>query len=124
MSTAIVVILFICIVIFVSGFLMLVVTLIPAIQQFKALMVDLEKTSTEVRHMAISMRSVSGKVDQDLERLDILLESTTDTVDTVRDSLKFVNMRILKQSAGFLAIIPAIKFGWKLIKKFKGGNHE
>lgn len=124
MSTTILVILFICAVILVSGFLLLVLTLVPAINQFKSLMVDLEKTSTEARYVAINLRSVSGKIDTDLDKLDILLNTTTETVETVKESLQFVNMRILKKSAGLLALIPAFKFGWKLIKKYKGGNHE
>jgi hypothetical protein len=51
--------------------------------------------------------------------VDAVLDSTKETVDVVKNSLKFVNTKVLKQSAGLLALVPAIKFGWDFIKKFK-----
>lgn len=82
-------------------------------------MSELERTSTEVRQAAINLKTITGKIDRDLDKVDILLDSTTETVETVKESLQFVNMKILKQSAGLLAMIPAFKFGWKLIKKIR-----
>jgi hypothetical protein len=62
---------------------------------------------------------MGGKVNRDIDKVDKILDSTNETVEVVKQSLKFVNKNVLKQSAGLLALIPAIKFGWNLVKKFK-----
>jgi len=123
--TVIWVIVFIVALILSVGFLMIVMTLVPAINQFKALLVDLEKTSVRTRELAQELTQVSGKVNNDLDKVDELLDSSKETVETVKHSFKFVNKNILKSSASVLAIIPAIKFGWDLVKKFKskGGKN-
>jgi ABC-type transporter Mla subunit MlaD len=102
-----------------AGFLVLVSTLVPAIIQLKFLLKDLVKTSTELRDLAAQLKSVGSKVDKDLEKIDNILDSTKETMGTVKESLKFINKNVLKQTAGFLALIPAIKFGWDLIKKLR-----
>jgi uncharacterized protein YoxC len=101
------------------GFLLLVLTLVPTITQLKSLLKDLEKTSAEVRELAAQMKSIGGKVDNDIEKFDVVLDSTLETVGTVKESLKFLNKNVLKQTAGFLALIPAIRFGWNLVKKLR-----
>jgi predicted PurR-regulated permease PerM len=102
------------------GFLLLVLTLIPAINQLRSLLKDLEKTSCEVRDLAAHMKSISEKVDRDIEKVDGILDASKETVDSVRHTLKFIDKNVLKKSAGLLALIPAIRFGWNLIKKHKG----
>ncbi len=125
MNISIVVIVFIAALIFSVGFLVLVLTLVPAINQLKSLLTDLEKTSSQFRDLAIRLKILSEKVDQDLEKVDAVLDSSKETVEVVTDSLKYININILKRSAGLLAFIPAIKFGWNLVKKIKGGKkHE
>lgn len=125
MNTSIVLIVFIAALIFSVGFLVLVLTLVPAINQLKSLLTDLERTSSQFRDLAIRLKILSEKVDQDLGKIDAVLDSSKETVEVVSDSLKYINVNILKRSAGLLAFIPAIKFGWNLVKKIKGGKkHE
>lgn len=125
MNTSIVLIVFIAALIFSVGFLVLVLTLVPAINQLKSLLTDLERTSSQFRDLAIRLKILSEKVDQDLAKVDAVLDSSKETVEVVSDSLKYINVNILKRSAGLLAFIPAIKFGWNLVKKIKGGKkHE
>ncbi len=119
MSTVLWVIISVALIFFTVGFLMLVLSLVPAIFQFKSLLLDLEKTSTEARDLAVKLKSLSQKVDRDIDKVDQILESTKESVATVNESLKFINMSVLKQTAGLLALIPAIRFGWKLIKKMR-----
>ena len=123
--TLAVIIIFVAVVLL-TGFSLLVFSLVPTINQLKSLLTDLEKTSSEARDLVSNLKSVSGKVDADLDKVDEILDTTKETVATAKESLKFVNTKVLKQSAGLLALIPAIKFGWDLIKKFKekGGHHE
>jgi predicted PurR-regulated permease PerM len=126
MDSTTMIIIFIVALILSVGFLMLVLTLVPAINQLKSLLVDLEKTSREVRDLTAKIKVVSEKVDKDVEKVDAILDASKETVEVVSNSLKFINKNVLKKSAGFLAFIPAIKFGWNLVKKFKykGGKNE
>ena len=126
MDSTVTIIIFIVALILSVGFLMLVLTLVPAINQLKSLLVDLEKTSGEFRDLTIKMKAVSEKVDQDVEKVDAILDSSKETVDIVSRAMKLINKNVLKKSAGFLALIPAIKFGWNLVRKYKhkGGKNE
>lgn len=119
MNSTIVVIIFIVALILSVGFLMLVLTLVPAINQLKSLLKDLEKTSTETRDLAVQLKSVSGKVDKDIEKFDQILDSTKETMGTVKQTLKFLNKNVLKQTAGVLSLVSAIRFGWSFVKKLK-----
>lgn len=126
MSPTVTVIIFIVALIFSLGFLLLVIFLVPAVSQLKSLLTDLEKTSSEARELVIKLKDVSTKVNQDVEKFDAILDTSKEVVENVSKSLKFVNKKILKQSAGFFALIPAIKMGWDLVKKIKskGGKKD
>lgn len=116
------VILFVGLVLGLVGFLVLVFTLVPAINQLRSTLVEVEKTTAQTRDLVVNLKSVSGKVDADLDKVETILDTTQETVQAVKQSFKFVNKNLLKQSAGILALIPAIKLGWNLVKKYKGGK--
>ncbi len=115
-------ILFIVGMLFSAGLIMLIFHLVPTIGQLKNTLADLEKTSAEARELVVKLQSVSDKVEEDIGKFDQILDASKETVTMVSDSVKFVNKNMLKKSAGLLAIIPAIKLGWDLVKKFKGGK--
>jgi predicted PurR-regulated permease PerM len=119
MNTAIIVIIFIVALIVSLGFLLLVFTLIPAINQFKSLMKDLEKSSYEVRELAMTLRIMSKKVDQDIDKVEEVLDSAKETVEVAKYTLEFINTNVLQRSISFFALLPAIRLGWNLIKKFR-----
>lgn len=118
MSTAILIIIFIVALIFSVGFLILVLTLVPAINQLRILFSDFEKTSVKSRDLIENLNELSEKVNTDIVKIDSLIDSSKATAETISSSLKLINNKVLKQSAGFLAMIPAVKFGWKFIKKY------
>lgn len=122
MSTAVIIIIFIVALILSVGFLLLVFTLIPAINQLKYFLIDLEKTSTEFRGLSIKLKEVADKVDHDVEKVDSILDNSQEAMKNISSTLKFFNKNVFKQSAGLFALIPAIKLGWKLVKKHKGGK--
>ena len=122
MNTTVLIIVFIVALVFSVGFLLLVLTLIPAIQQFKSMMLDLEKTSVEVRDLAREFKRVSVMAEDRLEKIDIVLAKSGRTVENAGEVLHFINQNVLRRSAGLLAFLPAIKMGWNLIKKIKGGK--
>ncbi|MEI6614774.1 MAG: hypothetical protein WCL37_07740 [Chrysiogenales bacterium] len=122
MNTAVLIIVFVVALVFSLGFLLLVLTLIPAIQQFKSMLLDLEKTSSEVRDLARELKQVSVMAEERLEKVDIVLNQSRRTVENAGEVLHFISQNVLKRSAGLLAFLPAIKIGWNLIKKIKGGN--
>jgi predicted PurR-regulated permease PerM len=122
MSTPVLIIVFVVALVFSLGFLLLVITLIPAIQQFKSLLADMEKTSLEVRDLAREMKRVSAMAEDRLEKVDLVLSQSRRTVEHAGDALQFISQNVLKRSMGLLAFLPAIKLGWNLVKKIKGGK--
>lgn len=122
MSTPVLVIVFVVALVFSLGFLLLVITLVPAIQQFKALMADLEKTSLEVRDLAREAKRLSSIAEDRLEKVDMVLSQSKRTVEHAGDALQFISQNVLRRSVGLLAFLPAIKLGWNLVKKIKGGR--
>jgi len=122
MSTTMTVILFIVALIFSVGFLLLVISLIPAINQLRFLLVDMEKTSVHIRELSIKLQELTVKIDRDVDKVDSILDSSTETMQAVSNTLRYVHHNILGQTARFLTFIPAIKMGWNFIKKIKGGK--
>ena len=122
MSSGTEVIIFVVALILALGFLLLIITLIPAINQMKVLMEDLRKTSVETRDLALKLKVVTEKVDKDVDKVNDLLDASKETVTVVSNSVKLINKSFIAKSAGFLAFLPAIRFGWNLVKKFKGGK--
>jgi predicted PurR-regulated permease PerM len=122
MSTTVLVIIFVVALVFSLGFLLLVITLVPAIQQFKSLMADLEKTSLEVRDLAREAKRLSAIAEDRLEKVDMVLSHSKRAVENAGDTLHFINHNLLRRSAGLLAFLPAVKMGWSLVKKIKGGR--
>ena len=122
MSATVLIIIFVVALVFSLGFLLLVITLIPAIQQFKSLLVDMEKTSLEVRDLARELKQVSVMAQERLEKVDQVLAQSKRTVENAGEALHFINQNVLRRSAGLLAFLPAIKMGWNLVKKIKGGK--
>jgi predicted PurR-regulated permease PerM len=122
MSTTVLVIIFVVALVFSLGFLLLVITLVPAIQQFKSLMADLEKTSLEVRDLAREAKRLSSMAEDRLEKVDMVLSQSKRTVEHAGDALQFISQNVLRRSVGLLAFLPAIRMGWNLVKKIKGGR--
>ncbi|MEN8154811.1 MAG: DUF948 domain-containing protein [Acidobacteriota bacterium] len=122
MDSVSIVIIFIVALIFSVGFLLIVLSLVPTLNQLRSLLKDLEKTSVEARELTKKLYDVSDKVDNDLEKVNSIIDSTKESVGTVSESLKLINKSFLKQSAGLLAFFPALRYGWKFVKKMKGGK--
>lgn len=122
MSTTVLIIVFVVALVFSLGFLLLVITLIPAIQQFKSMLLDMEKTSFEVRDLARELKRVGVMAEERLEKVDVVLAQSKRTVENAGEALHFINQNVLRRSAGLLAFLPAIKIGWNLVKKIKGGK--
>ena len=122
MSIPVLIIVFVVALVFSLGFLLLVMTLVPAIQQLKSLLADMEKTSLEVRDLAREMKRVAAMAEERLEKVDMVLNQSKRTVEDAGEALHFINQNVLRRSAGLLAFLPAIKMGWSLVKKIKGGK--
>ncbi len=124
MDSVTIVIIFIVALIFSVGFLLVVISLVPTLNQLKSLLADLEKTSYEARELTKKLQDVSEKVDDDLEKINSIVDTAKESVGTVSNSIKYLNKNLIKQGAGVLAFIPAVKLGWKFMKKRKGGKNE
>ncbi len=122
MSTAVVIVVFVVALVVSLGFLVLVVSLVPAIQQLRITLLDLERTSGEVRDLSRELKRLSAMAAARMEQADGVLASSKRTVETVGESLHFINQNLLRRSAGLLAFLPAIRLGWNLVKRLKGGK--
>jgi len=122
MNTTVLVIIIVVAIVLSVGFLMLVFSLVPALNELKFLLRDLQKTSTEARELVSKLQDVSEKVNQDIGKVDSILDSSKETVESASKSIKFINKNILKHSAGIFALLPAMRFGWNVVKKYKGGK--
>ncbi len=112
----------ICAVAITLAFVLLVAYLLPVLLKMRDLMAEVQFAAAEVRHLAISLQKTNERVNVDLERVDELLDSSRQTVATVSQVARQVNGVLMNHSAGFLALLPAIRLGWKLVKKIKGGR--
>ncbi len=104
------------------GFLLLVISLVPTINQLKSLLVDLEKTSSEFRTLTSQLEAIGEKVDNQADKVGVIIESSKNAMEVVSTTVGMINHNFLKKSAGLLAIFPAIRFGWNLVKKHRGGK--
>ena len=118
MDTAITIIIFIVALIIAVGFLVLVLTLVPAINQLRMLFIELEKTSTEIRGLTAELKKISSNVGEKIENLDGMIATTRKIVKTTGEIMQFINTNIIKK-AGILAFLPAIKWGMSLISRNK-----
>lgn len=106
------------------GVLLVVFTLVPALNQLRCTLADMEKTSGEIRDLAKRVKFLTERVDADLGHVEAVLEASRETVEVVSTSMKMINKNVLAKSAGLMAFIPAIRFGWNLVRKLKGRKHE
>jgi len=118
MSTGAEIIIFIVALIISVSILIFVLTLIPAINQFKFLMKDMEKTSAELREVAVQAKIMSKRINYDLEKVDMLIDSSYETVEAAKNTFQFLNTYVFQKSSTLFSMIPAIRFGWKIVKKF------
>ncbi len=110
MDTAITIIIFIVALIISVGFLLLVLTLVPAINHLRMLFIELEKTSVEIRELTVELKRISANVGGKIENLDGMISTVKKVVKTTGEITQFINNNILKK-AGILALFPAIKWG-------------
>jgi hypothetical protein len=118
MDTAITIIIFIVALLIAVGFLVLVLTLVPAINHLRMLFIELEKTSVEVRELTYELRKISANVGGKIEHMDGMISTVRKIVKTTGEITQFINANILKK-AGILALFPAIKWGMNYISKRK-----
>ncbi|MBN1195818.1 MAG: hypothetical protein JXA62_00255 [Candidatus Aminicenantes bacterium] len=122
MGTATTIVVFIVALLISVGFLLLVLTLVPAINQLRLLMADLAKTSEEARDLTVKLQGVVERVDNEAEKVGEIIESSKKSLHVVSKTLSLVNRNVLRKSAGVMALIPAFRFGWNMVRKSKGGR--
>jgi len=122
MGTATTIVVFVVALLVSVAFLLLVLTLVPAINQLRLLMADLEKTSEQARELTIKLQGVAERVDGEAEKVGEIIESSKKSLHVVSKTLSLVNRNVLRKSAGVMALIPAFRFGWNMVRKMKGGR--
>ena len=123
MEVATPIIIFIVALLLSAGFLMLVIVIIPTIRELKELLIDLQKTSTEVRELAEEMKKISTDVEGKLVGFNDMLSNSQKIATNVGSAFKMLNNTVFK-NAEWLALIPALLWGWKKAANFKRRKDE
>jgi len=123
MDTAAHVIIYVVSLLVTAGFLALVMVLVPALRELKALFIDLQKTSAEVRDLTVEMKKISANVEGKLDGIDAMLANSRKIATNVGRAYSLLNDSVLK-NAEWLALIPAILMGWKVASKMKRRKDE
>ena len=123
METATQVIVFIVALLLSSGFLALIIVLVPAIREMKTFFIDMQKTSVEVRELAEEMKKISANVEGKLDGFDSVLTNSQKIVSNVGKAYTMLNSSVLK-NVEWLALIPAIIMGWKAVSGLKRRKDE
>jgi hypothetical protein len=122
MNLAIQIVIIIGVLIFSAGFTILVISIVSALGRLKVLFVQVEKMSVEITDLAKEIKNISVRVEDKLDQVDSIIESSKKAVKMAGDIASFVNTNVFAKVAGIMGLLPAIKQGWQLIKDMKGGN--
>ena len=122
MELAIQIIIIIGLLVFMGGFIILVIAVVSALKRLKVLFIQMEKTSVEITDLAKDIKNISVRVEDKLDQIDSVIESSKKAVKMAGDIASFVNTNVLTKVAGIMGLLPAIKQGWQMIKNIKGGN--
>ena len=123
MEVATHIVIFIVAILFSAGFLTLVIVLVPAIRELKELLIDLQKTSTEVRGLVEEITKISSDVEGKLEGFNGILSNSQRIATNVGSALKMFNTSAFRNFE-WLALIPALLWGWKAVSKLKRRKNE
>ncbi len=116
-------IIFIVALVFCTGFLVLIIVLVPALRELRNLFVELQKTSLEVRGLVEEAKKISANVEGKLEGIDGILASSQKIMSNISAALGKVNFKFMKY-AELLALVPAILWGINKSKKMKRRKDE
>ncbi|MFH0976842.1 MAG: hypothetical protein V1874_13745 [Spirochaetota bacterium] len=108
--------------IFSAGFIVLVIAVVSALSRMKVLCVQAEKMSVEITDLAKEIKNISVRVEDKLDQVDNVIESSKKAVKIAGDIASFVSTNVFTKVAGIISLLPAIKQGWQQIKDMKGGN--
>jgi len=123
MSTPIWVALFVIALLICLATFLLVLNILPVLQQMRLLMRDLEETSREVRKLAIRVDLLSEKLERDLDQASEILSDAGAGVRNLSQGIQRVGGLFKNPSTGWLAFLPAIRLGWTMMKHFRGGRN-
>lgn len=123
MDTGTQAIIFIVALVFCTGFLVLIIVLVPALRELKNLFVELQKTSMEVRELVEEARKISANVEGKLEGFDGIMANSQKIVSNVSTAVGNMNFKFLKY-ADWLALVPAIVWGANRVRKLKRRKDE
>jgi hypothetical protein len=108
--------------VFSAGFTILVIAAVSALNRLQVLFIQVEKTSAEITDLAKEIKNISVRVEDKLDRVDCVIESSKKAVKIAGDITSFLSTNVFTKAAGIMGLIPAVKLGWQLIKNMKGGN--
>ncbi|TFH42753.1 MAG: hypothetical protein E4G96_02770 [Chrysiogenales bacterium] len=107
-----------------SGFLAIVIVLVPAIRELRALLVDMRKTSEEVRDLASEAKKISVNIENKLEGIDGIISNSKRISSIVGKAASRMENPAFKHLEWVAALVPALILGWKAVSGARGGKKE
>ncbi len=107
-----------------SGFLAIVIVLVPAIRELRALLVDMRKTSEEVRDLASEAKKISVNIENKLEGIDGIIANSKRISSIVGKAASRMENPAFKHLEWVAALVPALILGWKAVSGARGGKKE
>ena len=101
----------ICIVVFVTFLVTLIVQLRKTAREG-------EETLVEIRDLVGNLKEIGQKVNTKIDDLIPVLEATKKTVSRITDVSWFLTMKFIKPSSKYCPILfPVLRLGWRQMKK-------
>jgi len=101
----------ICIVVFVTFLVTLIVQLRKTAREG-------EETLVEIRDLVGNLKETGQKVNTKIDDLTPVLEATKKTVSSISDVSWFLTMKVIKPSSKYWPILfPLLRLGWRQMKK-------
>jgi hypothetical protein len=122
MTLAIQIVIIVGVAIFSAGFIVLVISIVSALSRMKVLFIQAEKMSAEITDLAKEIKNISVRVEEKLDRVDNVIESSIKALKVAGDITSFISTNVFTKAAGIMSLLPAIKLGWQMIKNIKGGH--
>jgi predicted PurR-regulated permease PerM len=122
MDLTVQIVIIIGVLVFSAGFIVLVISIVSSLSRLKLLFVHVEKMSVEITNLAREIKNISARVEDKLDKVDSVIESSKKAVKIAGDIASFISTNVFTKAAGIMGLLPAIKLGWQLIKDMKGGN--
>lgn len=102
------------------AFVVAIVFLVLFLIQLRRTAREGERTLMEIRELAEGLKSIERKIDERIDDVGVLLESSKKTVSAISEIAMFLTTKMIRPASRFWPILfPIFRMGWRFLKKKK-----